>query len=97
MPDRETFHVLFDKTDGTIAEYVVRKKLSLKQRLELALKVGYGLQLLHLIQYVHLDLRPSNILVSQEYLSLIPTLLCLSLAFPKFDQTGFDIWPEFLL
>lgn len=67
MPDRETFHVLFDKTDETIAEYVIRKQSSLKQRLELALKVGQGLQLLHRIQYVHLDLRPRNIRVSCSF------------------------------
>lgn len=67
MPDRETFHVLFDKTDETIVDYVIREQSSLKQCLELTLKVGQGLQLLHHIQYVHLDLRPRNIRVSCSF------------------------------
>lgn len=69
----DTPYLVMDYIEGVgIDEYVIAKKLSIKQTLEVFLQVCDGVQAAHQSLVVHRDIKPSNILVNEQgHLKLI--------------------------
>src|SRR5579864_4233013 len=79
-PDGQPYFVMEYVPGKPITEYCDGKKLSIKERLELFVKVCEGVQHAHLKAIMHRDLKPSNILVEEVDGKPVPRIIDFGLA-----------------
>lgn len=83
-----------------ITQYCHRKKLGLRERIELLLPICEALAYAHTESIVHRDLKPSNILVAIQANMPIPKVIDFGLAksfqAPLYDLTAADLTTEFV-
>src|SRR5579864_6897159 len=79
-PDGQPYFVMEYVPGKPITEYCDGKKLSIKERLELFVKVCEGVQHAHLKAIMHRDLKPSNILVEELDGKPVPRIIDFGLA-----------------
>jgi eukaryotic-like serine/threonine-protein kinase len=79
-PDGQPYFVMEYVSGKPITEYCDEKKLSIKERLELFVKICEGVQHAHLKAIMHRDLKPSNILVEEVDGKSVPRIIDFGLA-----------------
>ncbi|HLY61969.1 MAG TPA: tetratricopeptide repeat protein [Terriglobia bacterium] len=79
-PDGQPYFVMEYVPGVPITEYCDQKRLSIRERLELIIKVCEGVQHAHLKAIIHRDLKPPNILVTEVDGKPVPRLIDFGLA-----------------
>src|SRR5215469_12728572 len=79
-PDGQPYFVMEYVSGTPITDYCDRKRLPIKQRLELFSKVCEGVQHAHQKAIIHRDLKPANILVSEVDGKPVPRIIDFGLA-----------------
>jgi serine/threonine protein kinase/tetratricopeptide (TPR) repeat protein len=79
-PEGQPYFVMEYVPGEPITKYSDRKKLSIRQRLELLIKVCEGVQHAHQKAIIHRDLKPANILVVEVDSQPVPRIIDFGLA-----------------
>ncbi|HEV2350979.1 MAG TPA: tetratricopeptide repeat protein [Terriglobia bacterium] len=86
-PDGQPYFVMEYVAGVPITEYCDQKRLSIRERLELFIKVCEGVQHAHLKAIIHRDLKPANILVADVDGKPVPRIIDFGLAKAATPQT----------
>jgi eukaryotic-like serine/threonine-protein kinase len=92
-PDGQPYFVMEYVPGAPITKYCDNKRLTIRQRLELFIKVCDGVQHAHQKAIIHRDLKPPNILVTEVDGKPMPRIIDFGLA----KTIGLEISPENLM
>ena len=79
-PDGQPYFVMEFVSGRPITDYCDRKRLKIRERLELFIKVCEGVQHAHQKAIIHRDLKPSNILISETDGKPVPRIIDFGIA-----------------
>lgn len=79
-PDGQPYFVMEYVPGVSITEYCDKKRLTIKQRLEVFIKICEGVQHAHQKAIIHRDLKPPNILVTEVDGKAVPRIIDFGLA-----------------
>jgi non-specific serine/threonine protein kinase/serine/threonine-protein kinase len=87
-PDGQPYFVMEYVSGVPITQYCDEKRLTIKQRLELFIKVCEGVQHAHQKAIIHRDLKPANILVTEVDGKPVPRIIDFGLAKATTPEMG---------